>query len=220
MTDHNADLAFQHTVAHVINGIDYSNVTVLVVEEAASIFRNRKLTVSSITIDYRVSLNFLQAGYADKAIAFDIFTEELESSIESGNFSLTMQRMAVLYKSHSLLNATSTLIQLRISHFSLPPIHEPTSGPDPISDVPEEGDFTLTEAEHDIEYGVLVGTVVGVALFLTMSVFCIRQSVRGRYFKGNTVDDDVPNKETEMVQNDEAETVVWFNSQPSGTSTK
>lgn len=219
MTDHNADLAFQHTVAHEIYGIDYSNVTVLVVEEAPSIFRSRKLTVSSITIDYRVTLNFLQAGYADEATAFKKFKNELESSIESGNFSLIMQRMAVLYKSHSLRNATSSLINLRISDFSMPPIQEPTTSPDPITEVPEEDTFTLTEAEHDIEYGVLVGTVIGVALFLTISVVCIRQSVRGRYFKGNTVDDDIPNKETEMVQNDEAETVVWFNSQPSGTST-
>lgn len=216
-TDNGAELAFRHTVSEVMTGISYQNVTISVVEDTPSIFRNRKLLPSGITVDYKVSFDVRQAGYANITIGYMICASELEDSIEDGVFTSILQQKAKEFNSTCLRTAEASIDRLRISspffRHARSPVISPTRLPtEPLDD----GELMIAEAE-DVGIGVVLAVVCSAAVFFSFSAFLIRKRVGWRYFKGRTTDteaeaDEQMLRETELANgiggNDE--TVVWF----------
>ena len=220
----NASKAFRHTIAKVIMGIKYSDVTVAVVEDVPDIFRrerSRMLSVPGVTVDYRLSFNYIEAGYTNLTSAFNLVSKQLINSVENGNFTKILKQESIEFHSSAFLSAVASVNRLRITSIhTRRPQHSPTESPvaylPPVYDLPT--DDTVDVQSRMTEKDTKVAATVSVIFFVVMvciAFLIVRRRMTSMYQMQSTIDDDDNvnnNSEVEMKSTAiDDETVVWFN---------
>ena len=221
-------------MAYFLDGVLPSNIKILVVEDVPEIFRSRKLAANGISIDYRITLDFMSAGYPNMTVAYDHLHEQLSRAVNSGNFTVELQENARRFNSSIFLHVVATPSQLRINELT-----SPGGGmPYPIAPLPIDGDSgyqqdDLREKAADQEKAeaaaqnledntiISVASAVSVATLALIfySVWLVRKRLRYMSLKSESHEDDaVSFRETEMLglgsssaAGSQEESVVWFN---------
>lgn len=159
-------IAFTNAVASAMAGISPSQITIDSVVDSSSRRLHRILlaAMSSVQVSYTVGFNSQTLGFSDLAAASLALTSQLSSSINSGNFTVSLRTYAAKLDCAILSNVTSAKVVL-----SAPVRKAPTANP---TLTPTGAPILIRKQTISSSVLIAASTAFGLLVLLAI-VFCI-----------------------------------------------